>query len=152
MKVIAKAILHITSTMIITVLANSVVLTKMWNSAVFLWCCIPLYLFINIFPSIFNRAKRTARIRQMADGCELLRIFLLSTVFSIIFVIAGWIGRLPVENLGVGAWVSHIILVVVIEALVFWNGIIRIYLTSTQLGIRWRVWGAICGMIPMVNK
>lgn len=151
MKKLTKFILHIISALLIATLANSVILAKMWNDAPILWICIPLYLFINIFPSVFNRAKKTERIRQMADGCELLRLFLLSTVLSIVFVVAGWLGRLPVENQGIGVWVSHIILLVVIEAIVFWNGIIRIYLTSTQLGIRWRVWGAICGMIPVVN-
>ncbi len=33
----------------------------------------------------------------------------------------------------------------------FWNGILCVYLTSTQLGIRLRVVGALCGLIPVVN-
>ena len=37
------------------------------------------------------------------------------------------------------------------EAVVFWNGIIKIYLSSNQLGVKWRVIGAVCGMIPVVH-
>ena len=48
-------------------------------------------------------------------------------------------------------WVFHILTAILVEAVVFWNGMIRIYLTSEQLGIKWRVIGAVCGMIPVVN-
>jgi triacylglycerol lipase len=34
---------------------------------------------------------------------------------------------------------------------VFWNGIICVYLNSTQLGLKWRAIGIICGMIPIAN-
>lgn len=37
------------------------------------------------------------------------------------------------------------------EFIIFWNGIIRVYLTSNQLGIKWRIAGAVCGMIPIIN-
>ena len=35
--------------------------------------------------------------------------------------------------------------------IIFWNGIICVYLSSVQLGIKTRVIGAICGCIPIVN-
>lgn len=151
MKHLLKLIWHILSAFFIAILSNSVILTKIWEQAWFLVLCIPLYIVVNIIPSPFYRGKRTAKLRQMAYGCELLRLFLFSTVLTIVFVLTGWVGSLPVENPGLGVWICHILLSVVIEAIVFWNGIVRIYLTSTQLGIRWRVLGAICGMIPVVN-
>lgn len=151
MKKITKLILHIVSACLIALLANSVIMTKIVGNAHFLWICIPLYIAINIIPSVFNRDKKTKRIRRMADGCELLRLFLFSTIISIGFVLMGWFGKLPVENQGIGVWVGHIVLIFAVEAIVFWNGMIRVYLTSLQLGIRWRVWGAVCGMIPIAN-
>lgn len=151
MKHLLKLIWHILSAFFIAILSNSVILTKIWEQAWSLVLCIPLYIVVNIIPSPFYRGKRTAKLRQMAYGCELLRLFLFSTVLTFVFVLTGWVGRLPVENQGLGVWIWHILLAVVIEAIVFWNGIVRIYLTSTQLGIRWRVLGAICGMIPVVN-
>lgn len=151
MRRFAKIITHVFSALLITILANSVILAKMWHHAWFLLPCIPFYIAVNIIPSPFLRDKRTAKLRQMACGCALLRLFLLSTVLTVIFVLTGWLGGLPVENPGIGVWIGHILLAVIMEAIVFWNGIVRIYLTSTQLGIRWRVLGALCGMIPIVN-
>lgn len=43
------------------------------------------------------------------------------------------------------------VIVVIGEFIIFWDGIIRVYCTSAQLGIKWRVIGAICGMIPILN-
>lgn len=151
MKRFAKVILHLLSALLIAVLADSVILIGIWKQAWFLVPCIPFYIWVNIIPSPFYRDKKTVRLRQMAYGCELLRLFLLSTVFTAAFVLTGWMGGLPGKNPGIGIWVSHILLAVLIEAVVFWNGIVRIYLTSTQLGIRWRVLGVLCGMIPIVN-
>jgi triacylglycerol lipase len=45
----------------------------------------------------------------------------------------------------------YLLVVIIVEAIVFWNGIIRVYCTSTQLGIKWRLIGIICGWIPLVN-
>ena len=36
-------------------------------------------------------------------------------------------------------------------ALTFWNGILRVYFTSVQLGIKLRVIGVLCGMVPIAN-
>ena len=44
-----------------------------------------------------------------------------------------------------------ILLVVAAEAIVFWNGMIRVYLTSVQLGLKHRVLAALCGWIPLLN-
>lgn len=44
-----------------------------------------------------------------------------------------------------------ILLFVAVESILFWNGIIRIYVTSAQLGMKWRVIGIACGFIPVVN-
>lgn len=40
---------------------------------------------------------------------------------------------------------------VVCLSILFWNGIISVYCTSVQLGIRIRVIGILCGLIPIVN-
>lgn len=40
---------------------------------------------------------------------------------------------------------------VIVEAVVFWSGIVCVYITSLQLGIKQRVIGVICGMIPIAN-
>ncbi|MBO7170773.1 MAG: triacylglycerol lipase, partial [Clostridia bacterium] len=48
-------------------------------------------------------------------------------------------------------FLNSLIVCFVLSAVLFWHGIICIYCTSTQLGIKWRVFGILCGLIPFVN-
>lgn len=48
-------------------------------------------------------------------------------------------------------WGINTAITILVEAIVFWNGIIRVYLTSVQLGVRIRVIGILCGWIPVVH-
>lgn len=153
LKKIGKLVLHIFYACSIFAFANSVMLVKMAGSALFLCAAIPLFIFINIMPSFFNNTLHSKRIRTCGNGCELLRLFLLSTILTVGFAIVRWFGKLSVGSLVEEPllWIFHLIVAIVVEAVVFWSGMIRIYLTSVQLGIRWRVIGAICGMIPIVH-
>lgn len=45
----------------------------------------------------------------------------------------------------------YILTAVIVLAITFWFGIIRIYVSSKQLGIKWRVIGILCGWIPVVH-
>ncbi len=51
---------------------------------------------------------------------------------------------------GVG-YLTGLLLLILMEAALFWNGIIRVYTASVQLGIKWRVIGIVCGFIPIVH-
>lgn len=153
MKNIGKIILHICYAGIIFVVANSITITKLLGSAMYLWIAIPLLIMIAIIPSFFYFNIRTGKLRNSAYGCQLLRLFLLSTAGSVVYSIVGWIGKLPLGKLtqAPGMWILNTLLIFLVECIIFWNGIIRIYITSQQLGIRWRVIGAVCGMIPVVH-
>ena len=59
-----------------------------------------------------------------------------------------WAGVDGIVWLGITA---HVLLVVAVEAAVFWAGMIRVYITSVQLGLKHRVLAALCGWIPLVN-
>lgn len=112
-----------------------------------------VFVLVNFIPSFFNRILKTKKLRNCADGCELLKIFLISAACSIAYFAAGCMGKIsvltPMEN--PKAWIVNTILAIIVEAVVFWNGIIRIYLSSAQLGMKWRIIGAVCGMIPVVH-
>lgn len=154
MRKIQMIILHFIYAFIIFVLANMVSLKNVCPIKGFMiTICIMVFVIIHIMPSVFNKAIQTKSLRNSKNGCELLRLFLLSTVFSIVYSIFGWIGILPLDSLKADPkmWVINTLIVILVEASVFWNGMIRIYLTSKQLGMRWRVIGAVCGMIPVVN-
>lgn len=104
-----------------------------------------LFVVINIVPDISYQKIILKYYRICSAGCELLRIFLISLVLTVIYMLY------LISQVEMGLWLSNLLMVIIIEAIVFWNGIIRIYLTSNQLGFKWRVIGIACGWLPIVN-
>lgn len=101
--------------------------------------------YVNIVPSYSNRDLPKKKYRICANGCELLIYFLISTFLSIACLIAAiWTVFRDNKTL----WLLDLVCVFVVEAIVFWNGIIRVYLSSSQIGIKWRAIGILCGWIP----
>lgn len=106
------------------------------------------YIYVNIVPSYSNRNLPKRKYRICANGCELLIYFLISTFLSIACLIAAiWTVFRDNKTL----WLLDLVCVFVVEAIVFWNGIIRVYLSSSQIGIKWRAIGILCGWIPVVH-
>ena len=103
---------------------------------------------INIKPCPFGEKIKTRRLRCVRDGCELLKLFLISATISGLFQLAAIPVVFAQEKL---LWFGNLAAVLLADAVVFWNGIIRVYLSSVQLGIKWRVIGIVCGMIPIVH-
>lgn len=105
-------------------------------------------IFLNIVPAFSHRRLPGRRLRVCADGCELLVYFLISVSVSA----AGMVIMLPaVFKEDKMTWLLNLACVVIVEASVFFSGIIRIYLTSSQIGIKWRVIGIACGWLPVVH-
>lgn len=150
---IGKWLLQIVNIFIVSCIVNVRVLKSAYPIS-WIWILLTvLFLIINIFPSVFHWRIKTARLRVCADGCELLRLFLDSMVVTIVFhvqqIVSG--GALLAQLAGWRAWLFHILFVICLLALVFWNGMIRVYVVSLQLGVKWRVLGAVCGFIPGLN-
>lgn len=104
------------------------------------------FILINIAPSF--RKGTSKRNRMLTNGVELLILFVFSTILSTIYTVWLWFN---LHSQNVTAFWINCLIVVIGEAVLFWNGIIRVYLTSVQLGIKWRIIGIACGMIPIVN-
>lgn len=98
-------------------------------------------------------------LQILSDGYELLLVFLVSVTVTAVFqlyftytelgIMLPWNGSESAVVLGLLA--CSIATAVIFEALVFWCGIIRLYITSVQLGIKHRVLGIIFGWIPVLN-
>lgn len=148
-----KVVLSTIEAVILFILANIPTLSKMGISMYIVFLLIPLFLIINIFPNFFHFKLLSGKLRNSADGCELLILFLITTGASIVYSLFGWFGKLSLGNLfqEPGLWAMNTLVIFLVELIVFWNGIIRIYITSEQLGIKLRVIGAVCGMIPIVH-
>ena len=119
------------------------------------WVAMSLLLFVwfNVDPSIVNRKLSTKRLRSCGNGCELLILFCTTMPIVLIYSLAGFLGKFPVATFtdNPRLWLLNSLMTFLVELIVFWNGIIRVYLTSEQLGIRWRLVGILCGWIPIAH-
>lgn len=105
------------------------------------------FMMFNIFPSA--RKYPTLRLKVLGDGAELILAFWVGMAASAPLVgisIGRVIGGESFTN-----YLAYWILLFICGFVVFWNGIIRVYVTSVQLGIRHRVVGLLLGMIPIAN-
>lgn len=118
-----------------------------WIAALF-----AAFLWVNLWP-LFGPWP-TERIRQLSYGCELLTLFCISATIDLILVPAVTFSifrKHSPEPTEVFLCLLWVLLMVVLEAILFWNGMIRVYLTSVQLGLKHRVLAALCGWIPILN-
>ena len=106
------------------------------------------FVFLQIRPALEKGPDR--RMRLMQDGTLLLQWFVSSMILetALFFYLIFGIG---VKTYGVKAFIFNLIWVFLAELITFWSGMIRIFVSSVQLGIRWRVLAVICGWIPLVN-
>ena len=90
-----------------------------------------------------------ARLNILSVGNFLLTIFLI----SVMILGGGLIYQIYLDGFKeiISAHWGIILLIAIGEFIIFWIGIIAVYSTSIQLGIKMRIIGAICGMIPIVH-
>lgn len=105
-----------------------------------------IFIAVNTFPSVCNAKIKSFRNRVCAEGADLLTSFLIATTLTVAF----YVTELIVSGISALLWISAGLAALELS-IVFWNGIIRVYCTSVQLGIKYRVIGIICGAVPIVN-
>ena len=90
-------------------------------------------------------------IKRCHIGIRILEVFLASTTV----IVLGMIFGLYTDAWDPGAdpvlWVFVLAGLFLVELVLFWIGIIMVYISSLQLGIRTRVIGILCGWIPLIN-
>ena len=118
------------------------------NSSFLILPFVLLFLLINIIPSPLNFKFRKPRLRICAEGTDLLLSFLIAAAMSLAGYIIAAFFLLP--HAALSFFISAAVTAAVLSV-VFWNGIIRVYLTSVQLGIKIRVIGILCGLIPVAH-
>lgn len=114
------------------------------------WIVIPFaiayFLMVNLFPAF--KKQPTFRIKMLSDGVELLKLFIITTSLSVPYTVFVGIKTIPAE---VHIFIISLVIAISAESLLFWNGIVRVYGTSIQLGIKWRIIGIVCGWIPIAH-
>lgn len=115
---------------------------------------IVLFIIMIIRPSVMIMRHDTKVLSLCYSGCTELSGFLISSLLSVIYVLIILVHGIPYHSdMRISALylLAHVIICFLIEAALFFAGIIRVYLSSTQIRIKWRIIGIVCGIIPVVH-
>ncbi len=89
------------------------------------------------------------KLSKLGLGNKLLLFFTVSVLAAVVWLIV------EISKNGFkAAWSDNwgkIVLIIIAEMIIFWIGIIMVYISSKQLGVKWRTIGALTGWIPVVN-
>ncbi|MDD3337990.1 MAG: triacylglycerol lipase [Lachnospiraceae bacterium] len=138
----------IVSSLILTFIANSFWMYHTREMNGLWWASLILFVLINVFPSLAKRYYPSFRLRMCFHGVQCLKMFLVSALLSLICEIVLAFSMIPDQW---ELYVINLLLCIVVESIVFWNGIISVYVTSKQLGLKHRIIGIVCGWIPFAN-
>ena len=141
-----RTVQYILYTALLSVIANSFCLVA--RERMTLICLVPLLVFICLFAGTVFPRVQSMRIRFCRHGAVLLNVWVFSLPPAIIYHIVLAVKTLPDDHQTL-LW--SILYCVVAEAIVFWLGILCVYCTSLQLGLKTRVLGVICGLVPIAN-
>ena len=140
-----RTILRVIFSVLFCFSANSFILLKRD-----IWALIPViasFLLVNCLCGFLDYAQSGFRNKVLCHGTEALIIFVFSVAVSAVFHVL--LAILSLGDVSLCLWsalvsyIAHLIL--------FWNGIISVYLTSVQLGIKQRIIGLICGPVPIAH-
>ena len=107
-----------------------------------------IFIFINLFAGTILNPIKNFRLKCCYHGAYLLFLFQISTLLSILFHIISAFFLIPQKW---WVFILSIIFCYCLEFVIFWNGILCVYLTSVQLGLKQRFFGILCGRIPILN-
>ena len=105
------------------------------------------FIIINIRP--INISYPSKRLKILSNGAELLIAFIITVIINSAFCIYLILNKVPQNN--TQDFVIYAIIAVITETFLFWNGILKVYFTSVQLGIKLRIIGIATGLIPLVH-
>ena len=153
MKILGRCIFSLLLGVAANMIGISGAISNTLGKILFYLVMILFVLIVNISPSLVNRRLKSRRLVTCANGCELLILFVTGISLTFVYYLGAlfkwWpIGFVPTS---VGSWIGNTVVATLVLAGTFWSGMIRVYLTSVQLGMRYRVLGAVLGWIPIVH-
>ena len=132
---------------VLALLSNSYLFLAEHGGAIFPF--VALFLAVNIFAGTCVLPIGGGRNRALAHGTVTLAAFLWAAGLSVLYHIV-----LAFPLFASGEWLPWVIsaaVCVLSLAIVLWNGLISVYLTSLQMGIKRRLLAALGGLIPVLN-
>lgn len=143
---VKRPAVDVINTAVLCLCANSFVLA--YNYCILIPLLLILFGAVNITASFSRRYYPSKRLRLCGHGASCLRLFARSLVVSVIYHAAAGFWLMPQNWL---LWALSAAVCAAAETVVFWNGMISVYAASVQLGVRRRLVGFLCGMIPVIN-
>lgn len=137
----------IVNTILLFLVSNTYIINKVYGIDISIIYTILFVLTIIIFPSLLNKKLLNKKLSVVRDGYRLLIMFLANIVLDVILylnIILRYVIDIKALFINVG------ILILVLN-LIFWSGIIRVYTFSKQLGVRYRLFGLILGLVPIAH-
>lgn len=131
---------------LISFLANCYVLIELDIKTLFVF--VPVFVLVNLLAGILIPFIKNVKLLFCQHGTILLYAFYISIILSLIYQILYAVKIIPDDYI---TFLWNLAVCVGVNFIVFWNGIICVYICSTQLGFKWRLIGLICGMIPIAN-
>ena len=137
----------ILNSILLFIVSNIYIIKHTYNINISVIYTILFVIIISIFPSLFNKKLLSKKLSIVRDGYRLLIMFLINIVLDVILylnIIIRYV--IDIKVLLINAGILTLIL-----SIIFWCGIIRVYLFSKQLGIRHRLLGLILGLTPVAH-
>ncbi len=117
-----------------------------WNSKEIFFPFLILFITSVLFAGVLFCASKCLRTKICFHGVVLLSSFVTSSLFSILYQ-----SIFGIINGELKHFIFSSLFCIVCQGIVFWVGIICVYTASFQLGIKTRLLGIICGLIPILN-
>ena len=93
-----------------------------------------LFLFCNIVP--MSRKGLSNKLKNAAFGADLLCCFLALLIFDSVFAL---LSLTVYSDIFSGTFWLEVLIAVLALFIIFWNGIIRVYLCAAMIGGKWRI-------------
>lgn len=119
-----------------------------WSFPGLLAALLPCVMGIMLLPMLTTGAPVGRQIWFLGYGNRCLKVFLITTCLSILWQLAVGIFILPVLS---AAYLVNVLLCFCVLAFSFFIGIITVYCTSYQLGLKLRILGLCMGWVPLAN-
>ena len=119
-----------------------------WHFPILLLVLLPSVVVTVLLPMLTAEAPVGRQLWFLAYGNRCLKIFLLTTCLSILLQMGLGILFFSVMPL---AYLVNLLLCFCVLSCSFWAGIITVYCTSYQLGLKLRIWGIAVGFLPLAN-
>lgn len=126
---------------------NSYLLIERTGSIALILCVVVAFLLVNILPFLLSNVH-TTRLKFCCHGKDCLITFSFACFISVIYQVVQLVRMVPNQW---GDYLINLLICILSLAVIFWNGIIFVYSTSIQLGIKHRAIGLLCGWIPVAN-